>query len=179
MSDPTSSRSPRARRERSAQESLGAIVLGFELVVVFLGALVVFGLHSLPPLQALGGGAVLILLMIVAIGLLRYRVGYWLGWFVQLVVVASGFLVGMLFIVGAIFTAIWAYAMIAGARLDRRNATLRTELSAEPSSAQSPSAQSPSAQSPFAGPAQGNGRPTPAHQAESARRSDTTGKEKE
>jgi hypothetical protein len=98
---------------------------------------------------------------------------------VQLVVVASGFLVGMLFIVGAIFTAIWAYAMIAGARLDRRNATLRTELSAEPSSAQSPSAQSPSAQSPFAGPAQGNGRPTPAHQAESARRSDTTGKEKE
>jgi hypothetical protein len=168
MSDSTPSRPPRARRERSAQESLGAIVLGFELVVVFLGALVVFGLHSLPPLQALGGGAVLILLMIVAIALLRYRVGYWLGWFVQLVVVASGFLVGMLFIVGAIFTAIWAYAMIAGARLDRRNATLRAELSAEAPSA------------PSGGPAQANGHPTSAHPAEpTTRRSDTTGKEKE
>lgn len=122
MSQNGHARSGRTRRERSAQESLGAIVLGFELVVVFLGALVVFGLHALPPAQALGGGAVLIVLMIVAIGLLRYRVGYWLGWFVQLVVVASGFLVGMLFIVGAIFAAIWAYAMIAGARLDRRKA---------------------------------------------------------
>ncbi|NNC10825.1 DUF4233 domain-containing protein [Planctomonas sp. JC2975] len=125
MSDRASARAPRQRRARGAQESLGAIVLGFELVVVFLGSLVVFGLHALPPAAALGGGAVLIVLMIVAIPLLRFRVGYWLGWFVQLVVVAAGFLVGMLFIVGAIFTAIWAYAMIAGARLDRRNAEIR------------------------------------------------------
>lgn len=128
MSGGTSTRTSRPRRERSAQESLGAIVLGFELVIVLLGALVIFGLHSLPPVQALGGGAALIVLMIVAIALLKYRVGYWLGWFVQLVVVASGLLVGMLFIVGAIFAVIWAYAMIAGARLDRRNATLRAEM---------------------------------------------------
>jgi len=118
-------RVPRQRRARSAQESLGAIVLGFEVIVVFLGALVVFGLHALPAAQALGGGAVVIVLMLVAIPPLRYRVGYWLGWLVQLVVVASGFVVGMLFIVGAIFTAIWAYAMITGARLDRRAAEFR------------------------------------------------------
>ncbi len=112
-------------RERSAQESLGSIVLGFEVVVVFLGALVVFGLHALPPLQALGGGALLVVLMVIAVPLLRFRIGYWLGWLVQLVVVASGLLVGVLFIVGAIFAAIWGYAMIAGARLDRRNAEIR------------------------------------------------------
>ncbi|MGA0566181.1 DUF4233 domain-containing protein [Rathayibacter sp. KR2-224] len=127
MSEEAPSRGARPRRARTAQESLGAIVLGFELVVVFLGALVVFGLHALTPVQALGGGAVLIVLMIVAIPLLRFRVGYWLGWFAQLVVVASGFLVGMLFIVGVIFTAIWAYAMIAGARLDRRSAAYRAQ----------------------------------------------------
>lgn len=165
MSGPTSGRPARARRERSAQESLGAIVLGFELVVVFLGALVVFGLHSLPPIQALGGGAVLIVLMIVAIGLLRYRVGYWLGWFVQLVVVASGFLVGMLFIVGAIFTAIWAYSMIAGARLDRRNATLRAEMAGE---------------RPGASRASGSARaPEFSTAPESTSTTDTTGKENE
>ena len=116
---------PRVRRERSAQESLGAIVLGFEIVVVFLGALVVFGLKVLPAAPALIGGGVLIVLMIIAVPLLRFRVGYWLGWFVQLVVVASGFLVGMLFIVGAIFAAIWAYAMITGTKLDRRTAAYR------------------------------------------------------
>ncbi|MGN6126080.1 MAG: DUF4233 domain-containing protein [Humibacter sp.] len=129
MTEPATDPQPRQRRQRSAQESLGSIVLGFELVVVFLGALVVFGLHALPAVEALGGGAILIVLMIVAIPLLRYRVGYWIGWFVQLVVIASGFLVGMLFIVGAIFTAIWAYAMIAGARLDRRTAAYRAAAS--------------------------------------------------
>ena len=115
-------RPARTRRQRSLRESLGSIVLGFELIIVFLGALVVFGLKALPAAVALGGGAAVVVLMIVAILLLRFRIGYWLGWLVQLVVVLSGFLVGMLFIVGAIFAAIWAYAPIVGARLDRRKA---------------------------------------------------------
>ncbi|MFJ8893589.1 DUF4233 domain-containing protein [Leifsonia sp. NPDC102414] len=109
----------RPRRERTVREMLGSIVLGFELLVVFLGALVLFGLGSLPAAVALGGGAVVVVLMIVAMGTLRSPVGIVLGWFVQLVVVAAGFLVPAFFIVGAIFTAMWAYCMIAGARIDR------------------------------------------------------------
>nr|WP_281363874.1 DUF4233 domain-containing protein [Leifsonia soli] len=100
---------------------LGSIVLGFELLVVFLGALVLFGLGSLPAAVALGGGAALIVLMIVAIGLLRNTVGVVLGWIVQVVIVAAGLLVPAFFIVGAIFTAMWAYCMIAAARIDRNN----------------------------------------------------------
>ncbi len=111
----------RPRRQRSLRELLGSIVLGFELLVVFLGALVLFGLHALPAWVALGGGAALIVLTIVAIGLLRNTVGVVLGWIVQLVVVAAGFLVPAFFIVGAIFTAMWAYCMIAAARIDRNN----------------------------------------------------------
>lgn len=109
----------RPRRERTVREMLGSIVLGFELLVVFLGALVLFGLGSLPAAVALGGGAVVVVLMIVAMGTLQSPVGIVLGWFVQLVVVAAGFLVPAFFIVGAIFTAMWAYCMIAGARIDR------------------------------------------------------------
>ncbi|MDR6970363.1 DUF4233 domain-containing protein [Leifsonia shinshuensis] len=111
----------RVRRQRSLRELLGSIVLGFELLVVFLGALVLFGLHSLPAWLALGGGAALIVLMIIAIGLLRNTAGVVLGWIVQLVVVAAGILVPAFFIVGAIFTAMWAYCMIAAARIDRNN----------------------------------------------------------
>lgn len=106
------------RRRRSLRESLGAIVLGFEVVIIFLGALVVFGLHALPPLLALGGGAALIVVMILAMGMLRYRIGVVLGWFVQLVVLAAGFLVPSFFVVGALFMALWAYCMITAARLD-------------------------------------------------------------
>ncbi|MGO4535463.1 DUF4233 domain-containing protein [Leifsonia sp. 2MCAF36] len=111
----------RPRRQRSLREMLGSIVLGFELLVVFLGALVLFGLHSLPAWLALGGGAALIVLMIMAIGLLRSTAGVVLGWIVQLIVVAAGLLVPAFFIVGAIFTAMWAYCMIAAARIDRNN----------------------------------------------------------
>ncbi len=118
---PEAGRPARPRRQRSLREMLGSIVLGFELLVVFLGALVLFGLHSLPAWVALGGGAALIVLMIVAIGLLRNTVGVVLGWIVQLVLVAAGLLVPAFFIVGAIFTAMWAYCMIAAARIDRNN----------------------------------------------------------
>ncbi|GAA1443809.1 DUF4233 domain-containing protein [Leifsonia poae] len=115
----------RVRRTRSVVELLGSIVLGFELIVVFLGALVLFGLKALPPAIALGGGAVVVVVIIAAVGLLRYPVGIWLGWLVQLVVVAAGFLVPAFFIVGAIFTAMWTYCMIAGARIDRNNKAAR------------------------------------------------------
>jgi len=111
----------RPRRQRSLREMLGSIVLGFELLVVFLGALVLFGLQALPAWVALGGGAALIVLMIIAIGLLRNTVGVVLGWIVQVVLVAAGLLVPAFFIVGAIFTAMWAYCMIAAARIDRNS----------------------------------------------------------
>lgn len=111
----------RPRRQRSLRELLGSIVLGFELLVVFLGALVLFGLHSLPAAVALGGGAGLIVLTVVAIGLLRNVAGVVLGWIIQLIVVAAGLLVPAFFIVGAIFTAMWAYCMITAARIDRNN----------------------------------------------------------
>jgi len=103
-------------------ESLGAIVLGFELVVVFLGSLVAFGLKALPAPVALIGGGVLCLLMIVAAGVLRYRWGVVLGWVVQGSIVATGILLPIMFLVGGIFAAIWVYCMITGARIDKRNA---------------------------------------------------------
>ena len=118
-------RPARVRRVRTVRESLASIVLGFELIVVFLGALVLFGLKALPAPVALGGGALAVVLMIVALGLLRYPVGFWLGWVIQLVVVAAGFLVPAFFIVGAIFTAMWTYCMIVGARIDRNNQAAR------------------------------------------------------
>ena len=117
----------RERRQRSLRESLGSIVLGFELIVVFLGALVVFGLKALPASLALGGGAGLVALMIIAIALLRYRIGIVLGWIVQLAVVAAGFLQPALFVVGIIFTAMWTYCMITAARISRAHQTPSTE----------------------------------------------------
>lgn len=100
------------------KRSLASIVLGFEVVVVFLGALVAFGLDAAPPFTALGGGALLCVLFVATIALLRFPWSYPVGWVLQALVVASGFLVPAMFFVGALFAAMWTYAMITGTRLD-------------------------------------------------------------
>jgi Protein of unknown function (DUF4233) len=120
-----SSRPARRRRDRSTQESLGSIVLGFEVIVVFLAALVAFGLRSLPPVAAFVGGGVLILAMLVTLGLLRFRWGFAVGWLVELAIVATGFVLPAMFVVGGFFALLWAYCMIQGARIDREKAAAR------------------------------------------------------
>ena len=120
----------RARRPRGAAESLGAIVLGFESVVVFLGGLVVYGLRALPegePWWGIVAGATLAVLMIATAGLLRHRWAIALGWLWQLVLAAGAILLPALLIVALIFGAMWGYATIKGAALDRRNARLAAE----------------------------------------------------
>ena len=110
---------PRPSRKRSAQASLGQVVLGFELIIVGLASLTIFGLGALPPALALGGGAAVCLLMVATIALMmKYKWAFILGWLVQLIVVLSGFAVTMLFLIGALFAGIWTFAMTTGAKLD-------------------------------------------------------------
>ncbi|SDS70664.1 DUF4233 domain-containing protein [Microterricola viridarii] len=111
-----------APRQSSVQRSLASIVLGFELVVIFLATLVIaFGPGAvLPPWVMLTVGGIVCLLAIATMGLLRHRWAYALGWGVQAVVVLSGFFNPAMFFIGALFVAMWAYCMITGARLDRQ-----------------------------------------------------------
>jgi len=116
-------RAPRAPRTRGIRESVGSIVLGFELIVLFLGALVAWGLHVAPAGIVIGGGVALIVLAIVAIMTLRYRFGTWIGFAVQILAVLAGIWVHMMFIVGAIFLAIWIYAMYSADKAERIRAS--------------------------------------------------------
>ncbi|MCD5347108.1 DUF4233 domain-containing protein [Agromyces sp. S2-1-8] len=130
-SEPDASAAP-ARPPRSIRQSLGAIVLGFETIVVFLAALVVWGLaqgdaalgveSALPPWVALVAGGVIILGLIATIGLLRFDWAYTLGWVLQVLIVASGFINPAMFVVGALFGGMWWYCMVAGSRIDRQRA---------------------------------------------------------
>ncbi|KRE23536.1 DUF4233 domain-containing protein [Agromyces sp. Soil535] len=111
---------------RSARQTLGSIVLAFEIIVVFLAALVIWGLApteggflGLPPWVALAAGGALIVGLIATIGLLRYPWGFVLGWVLQALILASGFLNPAMFFVGALFGGMWWYCMVAGARIDR------------------------------------------------------------
>ena len=121
-----SRRERRPRRVRGAQESLGAVVLGFESIVVFLGGLVVYGLKALPwgiePWWGIVGGAVMAAAMVAISGLLRHRWAIVAGWALQVILALGGILVPALAVVALIFGGMWAYATIKGAALDRQNA---------------------------------------------------------
>lgn len=111
----------RVRRQRSLTESLASIVLTMEAILVFFIALTVYGLHTLPPLAAFGGGAGLAVVLLVSTRLMRYSWGPWLGWVLQLVLLATGFVLPVLFIPAAIFIALWTFCFIRGRQVDRAN----------------------------------------------------------
>lgn len=119
------------RRRRGAAESLGQIVLAFETIIVFLAGLVVFGLRVLPDTVpdwwGVVGGAVLAVLMLATCGVLRHRWGIVVGWVLQVLLALAAFLVPAILIVALVFGAMWGYATIKGASLDRRNAQLMRE----------------------------------------------------
>lgn len=111
------------RKRRSIKVTFASTVLSLEAFVVFFGTLVAFGLlkDSIPQPLVLGAGIVLSLLLIGCCALLSRPVGYKIGWVLQLVIIATGFAVPMMFVVGALFALTWWYGVVTGARIDREN----------------------------------------------------------
>jgi hypothetical protein len=126
--DANAQSSRQARPARSLRQSLAAVILACEALIVFLAALVIWGLAqgepagALPSWVALAAGGIIIVALIATIGLLRHDWAYVLGWVLQLLILASGFLNPAMFVVGVIFGGMWWYAMVVGARIDRQHA---------------------------------------------------------
>ncbi|MFM9918436.1 DUF4233 domain-containing protein [Lacisediminihabitans sp. H27-G8] len=134
MTEADGARPPRTRvrRERSASESLLSIALLLEAVLVFFVVMVAFGLQVLPTPVVFGGGALLVVLLVVAGRLAGRALGVWLGWALQVVLIALGILLPLMYFIGAIFAAIWIYCFVTGRRLDRRKAAYLLDNSSTP-----------------------------------------------
>jgi Protein of unknown function (DUF4233) len=115
---------PRVRRARSLTESLLSIVLTLEAILVFFIALTVYGLHALSPAEAFGGGAALAVVLLAATRVMRYSWGVWIGWLLQLVILATGLVLAALYIAALFFIAIWVFCFVRGRQIDRQNQAL-------------------------------------------------------
>ena len=93
-------------------------VLIFEVIVFGLAVPVMIFISDVPGAAAAGLGGGTAALALVAAGLLRRRVGYILGWLTQAAGLALGLLTSTMFIVGALFAAVWVLAFVLGKRLD-------------------------------------------------------------
>ena len=115
------------RRPHSVTESLLSITLLLEVFVLFFAGLTAFGLKVLEPAfpawVALPAAGVFIVVLLITIGLLRFRVGVVIGWVLQAGLIALGILVPMMYVIGIGFTLLYLYCFTRGRRLDRGRAT--------------------------------------------------------
>jgi hypothetical protein len=101
------------------------MVLGGEVLVVGFAALVAKDLADVEgrTLALVTVGAML--LCLVAAGTLGSRVGYVLGWLVQVLLVLSVVWVPLMLFVGLVFAALWLAALVFGRRADALTARRR------------------------------------------------------
>lgn len=119
----TADRASRPRRQRSVTEMLLSIVLVLDAVLIFFVTLTVYGLRALPAGPAFAGGAIFAVLLLVTATVLRYRWGMWLGWALQVALLATGVLLPAMYAVAALFIAMWVYCFIRGSQIDRSKAS--------------------------------------------------------
>jgi hypothetical protein len=97
---------------------LGASVLGMEAVVVGLITPVAINLYGVTPSIAVTVGIGLAVACVLVAGLLKRPFAYIAGSVLQLLVIATGFLVFPMFVLGVIFTALWITAIFVARRVE-------------------------------------------------------------
>ncbi|TWD82770.1 uncharacterized protein DUF4233 [Kribbella amoyensis] len=107
--------------------SLASIVLGFESIVLALATIVMISVAGVDPSTALPLCLGLAVLAVVAAGLLRNRVGYALGWIVQVGAIGLGFVVPVMFVLGLAFGGFWVAAIVLGRRIDEAKAAQQAQ----------------------------------------------------
>jgi hypothetical protein len=99
-----------------------AAVLSLEAITLGLSTPVMITLTDIPTPTALALGLGLALACLVLAGLLRSELAYAAGWVIQLAAISLGFVVPMMFLLGAIFALLWGTAVFLGRKIERERA---------------------------------------------------------
>ncbi|MBD8079308.1 DUF4233 domain-containing protein [Cellulosimicrobium arenosum] len=123
--------------KKSARSQFASTTLLLEAFVVVFATLAAYGLRGVPsaggPYELPGAGSiwlvggVLTLVLIILSRAVGSPGGYVAGSVVQLPVLAVGFVVPMMFVVGGIFVVLWFVSLRLGGRIDRERAAYDAE----------------------------------------------------
>lgn len=111
-----------AAEQRSPRRGMCAAVLSLEAVTIGLSTPVMITVAGIGVPLALAVGLGLALVCLVIAGLLRSEPAYLAGWAVQVAAVALGFLVPLMFFLGALFGLLWGLAYFLGVKIERERA---------------------------------------------------------
>ncbi|OIJ26174.1 hypothetical protein UG56_014240 [Nocardioides luteus] len=95
-----------------------AAIVSMEGLAVALASPVMISIGGVPAGLALPLGLGFFVACILVAGLLRRPWAYWLGWALQVVAIAMGFLISIMFVVGVIFAILWGTADLLGRRIE-------------------------------------------------------------
>ena len=104
------------------QRRLCAAILSLEAIALGLSTPVLISVAGVSTATALWIGLGLTVACILVAGLLRFGWAYGLGWAIQVAAIALGFVIHAMFVLGAIFMALWATAYFLGSRIERERA---------------------------------------------------------
>ena len=107
---------------RSTRKALASIALGFELIIVVLIGLTIFGLGLTDPRWiglVIGGGLAVMCLAALAM-MRRGEIGVVLGWITHVLMLATGIILPASLFVSIVFTALWIYCMVKGRAIDEQ-----------------------------------------------------------
>ena len=107
---------------RSPRRGMCAAVLSLEAITLGLTTPVMITLTDVSTPTALGLGLGLTVACLVLAGLLRSEWAYAAGWVIQVAAIGMGFLVPMMFLLGAIFAVLWGTAIFLGRKIERERA---------------------------------------------------------
>ncbi|QWC85888.1 DUF4233 domain-containing protein [Nocardioidaceae bacterium] len=107
---------------RDPKRTMCASVLAFETIVLALMSPVLIVITGLATPVGLGIGLGLAALAIVAAGMLRSPIGYYLGTLVQVLALVCTVFIGAMAVIAVIFGSLWATAWYLGVKIERERA---------------------------------------------------------
>ncbi|MEV7972983.1 DUF4233 domain-containing protein [Cellulomonas sp. NPDC089187] len=110
------------RRKKPAKPQFTSTILMLEGVLVLFAALTAYGLRVLPPTVIWTVGGVMFVVFLLLSRMVTLPGGYIAGSVAQVLVLACGFVIPMMFLLGVVFIALWVSAYRLGSRIDAERA---------------------------------------------------------
>ena len=107
---------------RSPRRGMCAAVLSLEAITLGLTTPVMISVSGVDTATALWVGLGLCVACLLLAGLLRAEWAYGVGWVIQGAAIGLGFVIPLMFVLGAIFALLWGSAYFLGRKIERERA---------------------------------------------------------
>lgn len=130
MSEETPDQAP-TNTERSPRRGMAAAVLSLEAITLGLTTPVMITIADVPTGTAVAVGLGLAVVCLLLAGMLRAEWAYLAGYVVQVAAIGLGFVIPVMFGLGAVFAALWTAADLLGRKIERERAAAWAAYRAE------------------------------------------------